>query len=262
MGLIGSIGSLVGGDQNKKIAKVVMAELKPDGTVSTPVVQFQYYPESISDSRGVSLQEKDVVGGSHPIYQWVHGSPREISFDALFTADLAKDPTNLLQGLSNIVGSVKSPAQALTGAAMGVLNSQKASPWDQDIRSQIAWLRAKTYPLYEGKKPVQAPPKLLLHFPNSGITSFVSKTWTTDVVTCIMTQCNVNYEAFFRNGMPRIATVSLSFTEIIQVGNNWQFVSRSDFDKYWQASKNLPKGDPPSSPKTSTTVSSGILPSR
>lgn len=82
MGIVSSISQIV--SDSKSRAKAYLVELFDDGTVDTTTTRsFQYYPETISDSRGVSYSSRDVLGGSHPIYQWTHGSERTISFSAV-----------------------------------------------------------------------------------------------------------------------------------------------------------------------------------
>jgi len=239
MSLISSISSITGQDKQRKGA--FLAEVDDNGDqISGSVRQFQYYPETISDHRGVSYITKEVIGGSHPIYQWVHGSERVISFEAVFTADFYVDD-NPLQTLSNFASAIKNPVAAIGSALLGGkdLNSIPISQY-------IAWLRSKTYPKYDGSNPVSPPPRLLLWLENSGINSNTGSSsggtaYTTDVIPVIMRQCNVEYHAFFRNGMPRIATVSLEFAETIQIGDSWQFVNRSDVEVLWTSGA-LPNG--------------------
>jgi hypothetical protein len=194
---------------------------------------FQHYPDSIQDSRSTAYQEKNVIGSSHPLYQWVHGSGRTISFEAIFTSDFNG---NTLSGGQSGLDSFQKAADSVSSIAKNpVIGAASAiSPNGQkgmDVAAAIAWLRAKTYPLYQAGR-VQAPPKLLLWLENSGLTSFTGG-FHLDIIPVVMTECNVHYEAFFRNGRPRIAVVSLAFAEIIQVGKSWGYANRSDLDGYW-----------------------------
>jgi hypothetical protein len=70
-----------------------------------------------------------------------------------------------------------------------------------------------------------APKRIQLVFPRGGLglaggrpqgADYESKNGT-DEVMCVMTQCDVTYEAFFPSGLPRIATVALAFAQIAQL---------------------------------------------
>jgi hypothetical protein len=180
---------------------------------------FQYYPEQVSDNRNVNIEEKYGIGSSHPIYQWVRGSSREISFDAVFSTE---DPGSgsITDTVDKISGFIKNPATAAASALLGKAYTDKKH--NQNIPAAINWLRSFTYPTYSNSV-VKAPPRCALWLQGSGISSFVD-TFETDVITCIMTKCDVTYEAFFNNGTPRIVTVSLQFVETIQIGANWKYV--------------------------------------
>jgi len=229
MGILSSISNITGSD--KKHAKAFLVELDDDGDQkASSFNNFQYFPETISDSRGVNYTTKEVIGGSHPIYQWIHGSERTISFDAIFTADFTVKE-DLSQFLSAAASVLKNPVSAVVSAFKG------PDPHAPEIKKYIAWLRSKTYPAYEGTGPVSPPPKMLLWLEGSGITSGVGG-YASDVIPVIMKRCDVTYEAFFRDGSPRIATVALEFAEIIQIGSAWEFVNRSDIETSWSGLQN------------------------
>jgi hypothetical protein len=235
---IKSIASLVTTRQDRKTALCSLIELNADGELNLDTAApraFQYYPETISDSKGVDYKSKDITGGSHPIYQWINSGARRISFEATFSSEEAPPfdggfVSNLAQSVQNIgatvSGIVKNPVAAAIGAIKGKDSSAR---WSVDVAAAIAWLRSMTYPVYARNNRVSLPPpKLLLVLPNSGITSGVGGGQATPdgTVPVIMTDCSVTYEAFFRTGHPRVATVALEFLEIIQVGKSWGFVSR------------------------------------
>ncbi len=184
---------------------------------------FQYYPETISDNRSVSLEDKYALGGSHPIYQWTRGSAREIAFDAVFTSDYPNPgPSGSASQnkLETIRSFVKSPMYA-TYSQLVSEETRATEKHQVNIVEAIKWLRQFTYPKYSNEV-ASAPRKLLLNLPNSGINHFGSNA---DTLVVLMTRCDVVYEAFFANGVPRIATVSLQFVETIQHGSNWKYQS-------------------------------------
>lgn len=250
MSLIKSLASIIGPRENEQIASAILGELDTNDDTAVPKYQipFQYFPETIQDSRSVEYVSKVPVGSSHPIYQWVGGSPRSISFQAVLTADLqppSKIPSSStqdnfakaaskLESFGAAVSSViKSPAGAFGGLIQNKAGTDIDRKYNIDIGAYIAWLRAKTYPVYSAK--YIAPPKLVLYLPNSGIVGAkVAGLSIRDSIFCIMTNCNVTYEAFFHNGAPRIAVVDLEFVEIIQVGNNWGYVTKDALDAHWK----------------------------
>lgn len=212
------------------------------GETFTDVRAFQYYPDSVSDSRSVNLEEKYGIGSSHPIYQWIRGSSREISFDVVFTNedstlssaafDQKEGGSDLLNTLDQVGGFIKNPATAVATTILGSI--YKDPKHNTDIKAAIAWLRSFTYPVYENFK-VSAPPRCALWLDGSGITSYVKGVSTVDVIPCIMTQCNVEYESFFNNGKPRVVKVGLHFVECIQFGDNWRYVNGSRLSKAGEA---------------------------
>lgn len=228
MGLIKTVSSVIGKNPNEKRAGAYLSEIdERSSAAERGAIKFQYFPETVNDSRSVDLQAKYGIGSSHPIYQWVHGSAREIAFETNFTAeDNEPEINNTLAVASGFIKNPISSAVSLV-AARGV-NSQESV----DIESAIAWLRSKTYPIYTNRS-VGAPPKLVLWLEGSGITSFVNSSLQLDVVPVIMTTCDVTYESFFRNGKPRSVSVSLRFVEIIQVGQNWKYVGREKLNSAW-----------------------------
>lgn len=212
---------------------------------------LQYYPESISVGRGVDYATKKPIGGSHPLYQWVHGSERTLSVDSIFTAEVdlwkggAPDAISDVEKLATSVSNfLKNPITAAINATRG---SQTVDYGQNhvDVASAVAWLQSKTYPLYDKSKiSVKPPPKLALYLPNSGIQTFIEGLPLDDTFFCVMTRCDVRYTAFFRSGAPRIAEVSLTFDEIVQVGQKWGFVSRDSFVYNKDVAKRTGKTEP------------------
>lgn len=176
-----------------KVARVYMIPLKEDGTFDDDLERaFQYWPETLTDSRGDSgWQEKVVPGGSHPLVQWTAGGGRRLSFSVFFGRD-------------------EHPAEL-----------EDENEDNVDIAAALAWLRYYTYPLYEQNSvKVVPPPALLLVFPNTelGYATGGGDQRGIDEVLCVMTSCDITYHAWFPNGTPRIVEASLEFLEIVQVG--------------------------------------------
>lgn len=202
----------------------------PDGGEGGDAIAFQYWPETLQDSRGSEWAPKNISGGSHPIYQWTHGGERRLSFTAMFTTDTAVEET-VFAGIDALqtapVGSL--PASILEAndpyevQALNPLSGLEIGTRDIDLRAVVAWLRWYTYPYYDEENGGRAiePAKCLLVMPNMGL-GYLGQ----DHVTTVMTQCDVTYEACFESGFPRLIEVSLEFAEVVQEGTRVQFHDR------------------------------------
>lgn len=186
---------------------------------------FQYFPESVSDSKNVNYQQKEVPGGSLPLYQWVNSGERSVSFTAVFTSDVdvtADDPGDAAKG------------QALNNRLKAAGQSRR----NPDIRAAVAWLRRYMLPTYDAANGItRGPSKLRLSMPGSGIGVaggvMAGAGALDDTIVCVMTQCEVSYEAFFPSGLPRYVTVQLAFGQIPQLNGQVSFPSRTaEMDLY------------------------------
>lgn len=215
-----SLSSALTSSLHKQKGDVLLTELQePDDKLGS-TLRFQYFPDSIQDSRDVNLRPREIPGGSLPIYQWTSGGPRTISFTAVFSTD---------------VNFATTPA--LSGAVVARLKAVGEESRNIDIRSAIVWLRRFTYARYGDPTtsgvPLTYPPrKTYLSIPGSGIgLAGMGGFGGADAVLCQMTHCDVHYISFFPNNLPRLVTVSLSFAEIAQLGGQVQFPSpTSDLD--------------------------------
>lgn len=182
---------------------------------TSPFQAFQYFPETISDTKSPEWVRKHVPGGSHPIVTFLNGGERILSFSAVFTQDKNPEPLGLLQA-------------ALTGSfdlSLETIFGETPRKDTCDIASAIAYLRKFTYPDY-AQGVATPPPFAIVYLPNSGIIGQAQL--ALDSICGAMIQCDVVYEKFHRDGSARIAVVNLSFVEVVQVGENWRFVGRSD----------------------------------
>lgn len=213
MSLLSSIASLF---NNEKPVTAAMAYYDPstgEELANTGGFKaFQYFPEKVSDSKSVDYSQKSVPGASHPIYTFISGGERTITFDAIFVDDAG--PTSASDLLSG-------------GKTFSVKDADKRDI--QDIESAIKWLRYCMYPSYKSGV-AKAPPLVVLYLPNSGI---IGTGNYTDSIVGILRRADVTYEAFYRNGKPRIAVVSIEIVEVIQTKRGWGFqgTESSQFDK-------------------------------
>lgn len=200
---------------------------------------FQYFPENISDSKGVNYASRNIPGGSHPLYQFINGTDRTISFTAIFTSDEDPAPPDLLASLQGGL-EVGNLSNLITSNPLQALNNTGGTKHNSEVESAVIWLRSFLYPRYtklsgNPHNAPQAPPVCRLYLPNSGVHGTTENgQLVVDSVDCIMTQCDTVYETFYRNGKQRITTVNLTFNETIQTGKaNWRFADGSGFDRAW-----------------------------
>lgn len=256
-----SLGTLAAGIRSVSAVRRSEVYITELGADDRPIVtdgfpqwrKFQYYPDSISDTKAVTYEPKEVPGGSLPMYQWTSSGERTISFTAVFTTDvdhLANQQTldfdgayidspgdqTLPQGTavreSTLDGAIEAEYTRL--AAAGVRDRNPFIP------GMLIWLRRFLFPRYgEGGElgiPITHPPhKLLLHLPGTeiellgGVGGFSQRGGG---VLCVMTQCDVTLDALFPSGNIRAATVNLAFAEVPQAGGVVRFPSAAGMDSY------------------------------
>lgn len=199
--------------QNDQADPQGISSLRGAGEASNTYLTLQYWPESLTDSRGAEWNPRNIPGGSHPIYQWTHGGERRLSFTTVFTTDTAPEDAALGRD------------DPYADAASSPLSGIKKGTRDMDPRAAIQWLRYFTYPLYGRGQDLRVfePPKVILCMPNTGL-SYDG----TDYIVAVMTTCDVTYEAWFPNGFPRIVEVQLEFAEVVQYGGRVRFHERRD----------------------------------
>lgn len=224
MGALKTLSSLAsalspGIGQSRTRATLIELDQKTDAQTSDKF-SFQYFPETISDSMGAEYSSGAVAGGSLPIGAYKRGTDRVITFTAQFSCDM-----NLLMKTDpQDPGFVNLSAQVFDQ-----LRDIKEDHRNVDIRAAVVWLRRFLLPTYKkggsdvGQGLTQAPRKLLLYLPNSGIgiaggDDDLRGALSPDMVLCYLTQCDVEYQAFFPSGLPRLASVQLSFTQCPQHG--------------------------------------------
>ena len=212
MGLVSSLASAIGVSDTAVPITAGIAEFNSTSHREAPgtLQAFQYFPETITDTKAADWVRKNVPGGSHPILSFINGGERTISFTCIFTQE--ENPEEL-----SLIGSL------LTGK-FELFKGSGRKDTEKNISSAISYLRAFTYPDYvQGvSKP---PPFAIVYLPNSGI---VSQQGFENSIVGAMIQCDITYEKFHRNGSPRFVSMQLSFVETVQTSANWKFVGRSE----------------------------------
>ena len=204
---------------DSKVANLLIAPLDDNGKIDESLGGakiLQYFPDSIEDSRSANWQPREIMGSPLPLYQWVSGSERIISFTARFTRDM-------------------------TGQ-IGVDTDE--DKYNVDIDAAIAWLHMLSWNDYvevgDSGPVATAPPILWLHAQGKDDTTGTQLGYNliatenlgqknTQGVYCVLTEVGVTRENWFQDGNTRMATVSLSFAEVMQVGQGVFPYGRSAF---------------------------------
>jgi hypothetical protein len=206
-------------DLHDEEAKVGIAPIAENGQpLSYMSLALQHWPSQITDTEGSTYSNKTIPGGNRPIYQWIAGGERQISFSAIFSRD---------------------KRSTLSIADYGEFNV--------DIAAAIAWLRALKAPDYkQGSDYPDSPPVMYLIVPNHWLSQTEENE---DNLLVKMDQCDVTYRKAFPGGTPRLAEVQLTFTETVQnpvTGVKWYGISQmiggdprtgNTLYKYWQNKK-------------------------
>jgi len=147
------------------------------GYVNSPLF-FQFFPESVSDSRNMSIENT--------------GPPT----------------------VSDVVPLVSGPSQRNIGFTLRFVRERwekgkptLAPPWDKynvDVGSALQMLRSFTYPVELGR-----PQAVSLELP----WTYIGTDKTPHKVFGLITNYSSEYRAFFPDGTPRMADVDVSFTE-------------------------------------------------
>jgi hypothetical protein len=257
-----TLGTLAAGIQSvsaQRRSEVYLTELGDDDRPlvgrnrSVPQwLKFQYFPESVADTKAVNYQPKEVPGGSLPLYQWTGSGERTISFTAYFSTDvdhLASQGSVDFDGpMADLLGDMTLPidrtlrTMCINGAVEASqtrLRAAGAHERNPFIPGALIWLRRFMLPRYgensEVGVPITKPPhKLLLHLTGTEMERFGGANGFSvggGGILCVMTTCDINIEALFPTGNIRIASVSLAFAEVPQRGGVVRFPSADGLDE-------------------------------
>lgn len=184
------------------------------GQVDRDIFVFQYYPDNVSDTYNPEYATKQVPSGSHPLYQWVGGTGRDVTFTARFTAELDR-------------GDVR-------GKRGGLFPSDR---YTVDVRAALSRLRSFMMADYGNQQgsgiSSRAKPPKKLHLTLEGLGLAANGE---DTILVIVRSAPITYESAFPNGHPRIVEVSMTCSQIVQRtsaasgGSAIQFIGREGFE--------------------------------
>jgi hypothetical protein len=204
LGVLGGLASIImDGPTGEKPAWMSLCGIDAFGDATKPTIPqraFQYWPESISDTIEVGWAFSDIPGASHALAAWGSNNGRTIAFEVTMARLMKpKEERTALEQMMDPFGMTK---------------AEDDPEWNADVAGGIRYLRAFCYPLYmKGERHVEAypPPVAILHAPGLN--------WNEkggDAIFAVMTGCDVTYVSCFPSGTPRLATLSLTFRQVVQ----------------------------------------------
>lgn len=162
-------------DNIGRLKSAAVLKVKETGEVddtSIALGTFLLNPASIEDSKSSNWNEQSIPGQSHPIYQWVSGGARTISFEALVTKDTfhagQKKTSSLESQLSsaalNVAGDI---ASAFAGVSLppvtDLFGTEPTRGTIISIESQLNYYRTLLAPKYEeGFSGLRTSPPLVV----------------------------------------------------------------------------------------------------
>lgn len=188
-----------------------------EGGSLSDVFIFQFWPSQLQDSYQPNYATKQIPGASHPLYQWVGGNGRTLSFEAEFVAEIDESLLTGQGSFNERIALSAATGPVPTGSAANAIPATllPSSRYTVNVQQALAALQRYLYGRYHdvsGKKGVTEPPKkLVLVLPNTGLGRKDG-----DGVLCILLRADVTMESWFPTGTLRAAKVSLEFAECIQ----------------------------------------------
>ncbi len=179
-----------------KFSTMWMQAISPiDGSTVCEPLQLQWMPETLTDSMEIGWTDKVIPGASASLQQWTHNGGRTWSFDLVMFRYMRRKemmPRTLL---------IEDPEAA---------HNER---FNVNIPYMIKWLRAMAMPTYKAGDfvSVTSPPFVQMCVPGLKLA-----TDGTDIVTGVMKSCDVVYNKTFRDGEPRMVTVTLAIKEVVQ----------------------------------------------
>ena len=187
-----------------------------DGEMVIPEQALQWWPAEINDAMGVGWNTKAIPGGSHAVMQWGGNEGRTFNFEFKLSRNM-----RYLEDFAAAGPFGDMPLQAKLVNPDGPRNLAS----NVDIIKMVKYLRAYCYPAYDSKEGGIALPPVtaLLNVPGLSLNEDGG-----DTIWCVVTACDVTYHKAFRDGKPRLASVAMSFKQIVQDQHGVHYKSRED----------------------------------
>ncbi|HUW09628.1 MAG TPA: hypothetical protein VM537_07835 [Anaerolineae bacterium] len=201
---IGSAIALSAVRSRKKHLGVSMIGVDGQGNVVIPQQAFQWWPESIQDSMGIGWNFKQIPGASHGLAQWGSNTGRTFAMETKLSRSMRYAEDFAAAGPFGDI-----PLQA----AFVRPDGPRSLAFNVDIRKMVRYLRSYCYPDYDAANGGIALPPVTcwLNVPGLQLAEDGG-----DTIQAVMTGCDVTYMKSFRDGKPRLATVSLGFQQVVQ----------------------------------------------
>lgn len=222
--LLNNETSPLGGPNSKNdgFYRAGLASVGSDGTVEF-FSDFLLNPESIEDNKTSNWHAHSIPGQESPVYQWVNGGPRVVSFEALVTKDTINilkketDPLEMLKGaVVNAIGSIASSLAGVNIPLAGLLNKPSIPPGSElSISDKLEFYRSLYKPKYSQNGQLEGSPPLVILYLGDSLSD---KEIPTDEITkntqlWMMTSLNIKITKWLPNLAPMEATVNFQFTQ-------------------------------------------------
>jgi len=159
---------------------------------------FQFFPETITDDRQVDFNEQTLPFLTNPIPTFVSASPRTVAFSLQFAQEL------------------------WIPSGSGDKNQMQWTKHNFNVGLAVQAIRSLAYPLSG-----IVPQPLLLTLPGTqiGIDG--------DSIYCLLKGYSTSYDAFFPDGQPRIASMSLTLQEFTTLTGPRGNITGASFNKVY-----------------------------
>lgn len=243
------------------IGKLIQARLLRVGSQGTieynnTKAGFLLNPSAVSESISTNWAAHSVPGQSSPVYQWISGNPRTLTFEALVTKDTSYadyDTTEstgpLGQLLNTAINAIGNQAAALSGVNLPLgdlvgkfLSNNDAAGEELSIVTYLNYYRSLLYPTYSSEFSLeQSPPLVILDYgravaPKLAGADKISAKHTVWVVT----ELKINITKSLPNLTPMEATVNFTLVEYpIESKSAKDFGKEGDVDSVKSAASSL-----------------------
>jgi hypothetical protein len=208
-----------------QLFKAAIGIVKSNGTIDpSTITPFLLNPDSWEETIETNWVAHNIPGNS-PVYQWVSGGPRALTFDALVTKDTSEflnAPPKALDALKNTaINAVGSIACNFLGVNLPPIQDllstfdSAGSGEDLGISTTLDFYRSLLYPMYVDGKIDSNPPLLALY---TGKTFDNQKTYpgesvNSNMTVWILTNLKIHISKQLPNLTPMEALVSFKLLQ-------------------------------------------------